>query len=124
MGEAAEVAGKGLRRIKIALASAWKPKPCHRSFQTLFPLAGHGGEPSLQDGFLKNNAVLTRAGRKVLPGAGGRGRHGPGPTTKPASWLRDHVYPQIPAPSHPDSHTLEEGGPSREGVGEGEEDRG
>lgn len=47
-GAGPEVSGQGLRRLKIALASEWKPKPCQGSFQTVFPLAGHSREPSLR----------------------------------------------------------------------------
>lgn len=109
MGEAAEVAGKGLRRIKIALASAWKPKPCHGPFQTLS--FGGSQEGAFTPGWIPKEQCNPDKSRPQSPprGPGSRGRHGPGPTTKPASWLRDHVYPQIPGPSHPDSLTLRGG---------------
>lgn len=107
IGKANEVSGKGLRKIKIVLASEWKSKPCQGYFQTIFPLAGHSRELSHNDGILKNNAIATRADHRSSPwGPGSQGRHGPGPTTKPTSWLRHRLYPHIPAPSHPDSLTL------------------
>lgn len=68
MGKAVEVSGKGLRRIKIALASEWKPKPCQGSFQTIFPVAGPSREPELQDGFLKNDASPISRPHKASPG--------------------------------------------------------
>lgn len=108
IGKADEVLGKGLRKIKIALASGWKSKPCQGSFQTVFPLAGHSRELSHHDGILKNDAITTRADRRSSPwGSGSPG----GPPTKLASCLRNHLYPQIPGPSHPDSLPSEKGCP-------------
>lgn len=107
IGKADEVSGKGLRRVKIVLASGWKSKPCQGSFQTISPLAGHSRELSLREGPLRNAAITTQADRRGSPrGPGSRGRHGLGSTTKLTSWLRNHVYAQIPAPSHPASLVL------------------
>lgn len=107
-GKADEVSGKGLRQIKIALASGWKSKPCQGSFQTVFPLAGRGRELSHRDGVLRNDAITTRADRSRSPwGSGSQGR----PPTKLASCLRNPLYPRIPAPSPPDSLPSEKGCP-------------
>lgn len=89
MGKADEVSGKGLRTIKIVLASEWKPKPCQGHFQTVFPLAGHHGERSHNNSVLENNVVPTGADRRSSPwGAWKPGQTRSRWTTKLTSWLR------------------------------------
>lgn len=112
MGEAAEVAGKGLRRIKIALASAWKPKPCHGSFQTLS--FGGSQQGAFTSGWIPKEQCDPDKSRPQSPPRGlgaGAGMVLGLPQSQPLgsetmfTLKFQHQATQIPSPS-------EEGGPS------------
>lgn len=100
--ETDEVSGKGLRKIKIVLAFGVEIQAPSRVLPDSFSFGR-----SERVAFTYN--AFTRADRTGSPwGPGSRGRRGLVSTTRPMSWLGDHLYPQILAPSHPAPSPSEE----------------
>lgn len=92
-GKASEVRGRGLRKMKTVLASEWTPSP------------GQGPPRPLLWLVLAASATQRCCSQnqpqelppEVPPGGRKPGRRGLGPTTGPATWLRNRPYPPGPA---------------------------